>query len=120
MDFFKDVHDISKSEYLDSKNKLSNYMIEAKLASEKTIDKRIAFFKKCMYYCSSCHANPAFHTLAKDALKLNDELINIHELMYKYFVKEQHCLNFTVLTRLDDKYAPSSFSWYVSQSLCLF
>ena len=114
MDFFKDVHDISKSEYLDSKNKLSNYMIEANLASEKTIDKRIAFFKKCMYYCSSCHANPAFHTLAKDALKLNDELINIHELMYKYFVKEQHCLNFTVLTRLDDKYAPSSFSWYVS------
>ena len=114
MDFFKDLHDIPESEYVDSKNKIRDYMTEADLASEKTIEKRIAFFKKCMYYCSSCHANPAFQTLAKDALGLNDELINIHELMYKFFVKEQHCLNFTVLTHLYDKYDSSSFSWHVS------
>ena len=122
MDYFKIEPDIPTSEYVDSKNKIRDYMIEAGLASKNTIDKRIAFFKKCMYYCSSCHANPAFYILAKDALGLSDELINIHELMYKFFVKEQHCLNFTVLAQIDDKYdpAPSSFSWHISPIIMPF
>lgn len=122
MDYFKIEPDISKTEYIDSKNKIRDYMIEAGLASKNTVDRRIAFFKKCMYYCSSCHANPAFHTLAKDALGLNDELINIHELMYKFFVKEHQCLKFTILAHLDDKYdpAPSSFSWHISPIIMPF
>lgn len=92
---------------------LDSLMVIGEIYSEQTARTKLEQFKKCMYYCSFASGNPMFLVMAQDELQLSDELIYIHELMFKFLCKKHNFLEFDFFINISSKYDTSSFSWRI-------
>lgn len=63
---------------------LDSLMAIGEIYSEQTARTKLDSFKKCMYYCSFASGNPMYLFMAQNTLHVSDELIYVHELMYKF------------------------------------
>lgn len=91
------------------------------LYSDTPASARLDKFKKSLYFCSSNLSNPMFLSLAQDNLLISNELLNIHELMYKFMCTSKYkCLEFNAMKNLSSRYDPTSFTWNIPDDLFPF
>lgn len=94
--------------------------------NRKTISKRLQLFKEYIYYCSYNQNNPMFHELTIRKTGLSTELINIYELIYKYF-ETTNSLSFEInsntnpdnsmmVPAIDSFFILPNFKWNVSEA----
>lgn len=91
----------------------NNLMTMGEIYTKQTAHDKLDLFKKCMYYCSFASSNLFFLVSAQNELHLSDELIYIHELMFKFLCEKHKFLKFNIFRNISSKYDPSSFSWRI-------
>lgn len=91
------------------------------LFSNTSTSARLDKFKKTLYFCSSNLSHPMFLSIAQDNLLISNELLNIHELMYKFMcTSEYKCLKFNAMENINSRYESTSFTWKISDDLFPF
>lgn len=91
------------------------------LYSDASTSTRLGRFKKHLYYCSANLSDTLFLSIAQDNLSIPNEILNIHELMYKFMCTSKYkCLEFNTMENLYSRYEPTSFTWEIPDNLFPF